>query len=59
MVRERKALEEKALMALQAAVVEAYGRPGVYVTMTEVMKRANIPGQEEYRTIAQYLENEG
>lgn len=59
LVRQRKAIEEKAIRALQAAVVEAYGRPGVYLTMTQVMKRANIPNQEEYRTIAQYLENQG
>jgi RIO-like serine/threonine protein kinase len=59
LVRERKAIEEKALRTLQAAVVEAYGRPGVYVTMNQVMKRSNISDPEEYQTIAEYLENEG
>jgi phage-related protein len=59
LVRNRNTFEEKALRALQAAVVEAYGRPGVYVTMNQVMKRARISDPEEYQTIAQYLENEG
>ncbi len=51
-------LPEKARRLLQAAAVEAYGRPGVYVTITEVMQRANISDPEEFRTIAQYLEGQ-
>jgi len=52
-------LPEKAHRVLQAAAVEAYGRPGMYVTMNEVMHRANISDQEEFQTIAQYLEGKG
>jgi hypothetical protein len=59
LVRQRKAVAEKAHRLLQAAVVEAYGRPGVYVTMAQVMKRSNISDQEEYQTMGEYLENEG
>jgi predicted transcriptional regulator len=59
LVRQRKAVAEKAHRLLQAAVVEAYGRPGVYVTMAQVMKRSNIPDQKEYQTIAKHLEKEG
>jgi hypothetical protein len=59
LVRQRKAVAEKAHRLLQAAVVEAYGRPGVYVTMAQVMKRSNISDQEEYQTMGKYLENEG
>jgi predicted transcriptional regulator len=59
LVRQRKTGAEKALRVLQAAVVEAYGRPGVYVTKTQVMKRSNITDQKEYQTIAKHLEKEG
>jgi len=59
LVRQRKAVAEKAHRLLQAAVVEAYGRPGVYVTKTQVMKRSNITDQQEYQTIAKHLEKEG
>jgi hypothetical protein len=59
LVRQRKAVAEKAHRLLQAAVVEAYGRPGVYVTMAQVMKRSNISDQEEYQTMGKYLEKEG
>jgi phage-related protein len=59
LVRERKAVAEKARRLLQAAVVEAYGRPGVYVTMAQVMKRSNVSDTDEYQTIAKHLEKEG
>jgi hypothetical protein len=49
-------LSEKARRVLQAAVVEAYGRPGEYVTHDPVMRRANIADPEEFRTIAEYLD---
>jgi RIO-like serine/threonine protein kinase len=52
-------LSEKARRVLQAAVVEAYGRPGEYVTDDPVMRRANIADPEEFRTIAEYLEVRG
>ena len=49
----------KARRVLQASAVEAFGREGVYVTTSAVMKRANISDPEEFRTIAQYLEEQG
>jgi hypothetical protein len=50
---------EKARHVLQAAVVEAYGRPGMYVVMAQVMQRANITDPEEFRAVAEYLEESG
>jgi predicted transcriptional regulator len=52
-------LQEKVRRVLQAAAVEAYGRPGMYVIMSQVMKRANISDPEEFRTIARHLEESG
>jgi RIO-like serine/threonine protein kinase len=52
-------LSEKARRVLQAAVVEAYGRPGEYVTRDPVMRRANIVDREEFRTLAEHLEVRG
>jgi hypothetical protein len=50
---------ESARRVLQAAAVEAYGRPGAYVTRDLVMKRANMADTEHFRTIAKYLEERG
>jgi hypothetical protein len=50
---------ETARRALQAAAVEAYGRPGAYVTQDRVMQRANMADTEHFRTIAKYLEERG
>ncbi len=44
---------------LQAAAVEAHGRPGAYVTRDLVMKRADISDPEEFRAIAKYLHRKG
>ena len=44
---------------MQAAAVEANGRPGVYVTQEGVMQRANMVDAEHFRTIARYLEEQG
>jgi len=44
---------------LQAAAVEANGRPGAYVTQEGVMQRANMIDAERFRTIARYLEERG
>jgi predicted transcriptional regulator len=44
---------------LQAAAVEAKGRPGAYVTREGVMKRANMVDVEHFRTILRYLEEQG
>ena len=52
-------LPEKARRVLQATAVEAYGRPGMYVVMAQVMRRANISDPEEFRAIAEYLEERG
>ena len=46
----------KARRVLQAAVVEAYGRPGVYVQRDPVMQRANISDVKEFLAIAEHLE---
>ena len=50
---------ETARRVLQAAAVEAYGRPGAYVTQDRVMQRANMLDTEHFRTIAKYLEERG
>jgi RIO-like serine/threonine protein kinase len=50
---------ETARRVLQAAAVEAHGRPGVYVTRDLVMQRANMADTEHFRTIAKYLEQRG
>ena len=47
---------ETARRVLQAAAVEAHGRPGTYVTQDSVMQRANMLDSEHFRTIAKYLE---
>jgi len=44
---------------LQAATVEAYGRPGAYVTQERVMQRANMADTERFKVIAEYLEQRG
>jgi hypothetical protein len=44
---------------LQAAAVEAHGRPGAYVTQERVMQRANIVDAEHFISIANYLEERG
>jgi hypothetical protein len=50
---------EKARRVLQAAAVEAYGRPGAYVTRDPVMRRSNILELEEFWEIAGYLDSKG
>jgi hypothetical protein len=52
-------LSEKARRILQAAAVEAYGRPGMYVTRDQVMQRANISDLAEFLAIAGYLDRRG
>ena len=58
-VDEAEASPDKAPQVLQAAAVEAYGRPGAYVTRNHVIKRANILDPEEFRMIAEYLDKNG
>ena len=50
---------QTARRVLQAAAVEAYGRPGAYVARDRVMQRANMADTEHFRTIAKYLEERG
>ena len=50
---------ESARRVLQAAAVEAYGRPGAYVRQDRVMQRANMVDTEHFRMIAKYLEERG
>ena len=52
-------LPEKAHRVLQAAAVEAYGRPGVYVVREQVMQRANITDLAEFLAMAEYLYRRG
>ena len=52
-------MPEKACRVLQAAAVEAHGRPGLYVVRDQVMERANMTDPEEFRAIAEYLEKCG
>ena len=56
---EAEASPDKAPQVLQAAAVQAYGRPGTYVTRNHVIKRANILDPEEFRMIAEYLDKNG
>ncbi len=50
---------ETARRVLQAAAVEANGRPGAYVTREGVMQRANMDDAQHFRTIARYLQEQG
>jgi hypothetical protein len=60
LVREREPIQvEKARRVLQAATVEALGRPGAYVTRDLVMRRVNMVDTEHFRMMAKYLEQRG
>ena len=50
---------EAARRVLQAAAVEAFGRPGAYVTSASVRARSNIIEPEELGQIVRYLESRG
>ena len=50
---------ETARRVLQAAAVEANGRPGAYVTREGVMQRANMVDAQHFRMIARYLQERG
>lgn len=49
-------LRHKARRVLQAAAMEAYGTPGVYVISGRVMQRARMSDTEEFRAIAEHLQ---
>ena len=51
--------EEKALEVLRAAVEDARGQPGVYVSRTQVMQQAEVSELEEFVRIAEYLAGRG
>ena len=44
---------------MQAAAVEAYGKAGAYVVRDPVMQRADVSELEEFRAIAEYLDEKG
>jgi hypothetical protein len=52
-------MAEKAPRVLQAAAIEAYGMPGLYVVAEQVMQRSYITDPEEFRAVAEYLEECG
>jgi hypothetical protein len=52
-------LGEKARRVLRAATVEARGRAGAYVIGQRVMGRADMGDAEEFRAVAEYLEQMG
>ena len=56
---EQEVPRETAQRVLQAAAVEAFGRPGVYVTRESVMGRVGMADLLLFARIAQYLEREG
>jgi hypothetical protein len=56
---EARVTREKARRVLQAAAVEAFGRPGAYVTRDPVMRRASVSNLDEFWTIATYLDEKG
>ena len=56
---EEQVPRETAQRVLQAAAVEAFGRPGVYVTRERVMGRAAMVELSMFQRIAEYLEEEG
>lgn len=56
---EAATIRERARRVLQAAAVEAFGRPGAYVTRDPVMRRAGVADLEEFWTIARHLEEKG
>ena len=52
-------IREKAHRVLRAAVVEAGGEPGVYVSRDRVMQQTNISDLEEFLGIAEHLAERG
>ena len=52
-------IPDEARRVLQAAVEEARGEPGVYVSRARVMQQTNILDVEEFRRIAEYLAGRG
>ena len=59
MSEETGALSEKALHILRAAVADARGEPGVYVSRAPVMEQTGISDLEEFERIAEDLAKRG
>ena len=53
------AMSEKALHILRAAVEDARGEPGVYVSRARVMEQSGVSDLEEFEQIAQDLAERG
>jgi hypothetical protein len=59
MSEETGALSEKALHILRAAVADARGEPGVYVSRARVMEQTGVSDLEEFERIAEGLAERG
>ena len=59
MREESGAMPEEALHVLQAAVADAGGQLGVYVSRARVMHQTGITDLEEFVRIAEYLAERG
>ena len=58
-VSEAGKTQDKAHRVLRAAVVEARGEPGVYVSRDRVMQQTNVSDPEEFLRIAEHLAERG
>jgi hypothetical protein len=56
---EAEVMRDKALRVLRAAVEEARGEPGTYVSRARVMEQTNITDLGEFSRIAHYLAGRG
>jgi hypothetical protein len=57
--KEAGQLPGKVLLVLQAAVADARGDPGVYVSRARVMEQTAITDLEEFVGVAEYLADRG
>jgi len=56
---EAEGSREEARRVLQAAAVEAHGRPDAFVLRHRVMQRSGIVDPEDFRAVAEHLEEKG
>jgi hypothetical protein len=56
---EAEVMRDKALRVLRAAVEEARGEPGTYVSRARVMEQTKITNLGEFSKIAHYLAGQG
>jgi hypothetical protein len=59
MSEETGAMSGKALQLLRAAVADAWGEPGVYVSRARVMEQTGVSDLEEFERIAEDLAERG